>query len=76
MENFKQLTGKSQPDVVVFSGLLQDVRRMVAHNEQEMTQEFLTKEHVQTWIDQTIAQLKSIEVRRRLSALTSSALTS
>lgn len=61
LATFKELTGKSKPDVLVFSGLLQDVRRMLQHNQQEMSQEFLSKEHVQTWMEQTSAQLTSLE---------------
>ena len=36
---------------------------MLAHDQQQMNEEFLTKDHVQTWIDQTTAQLKSLEVQ-------------
>lgn len=62
LESFKALTSKSAPDVVVFSGLLQDVRRMLQHDTQEVSQEFLSKQQVQTWIEQTSAQLKLLEV--------------
>lgn len=62
LENFKRLTSKAKPDVVVFSGLLQDVRRLLEHNKQDMSQEFLSKELVQTWMNETNIQLASLEV--------------
>ena len=70
LERFQQLAGSKKPDVVIFSSLLLEMRRMAEFSKDELKTEFLSVETVQRFMNRTTALLTKIEVLGKFQSST------